>query len=330
MNLPQGSGLRSLRYLAPLALFISAGAVAAGYDPDADRAALRGAANACYDETVRATGLPLTPEKAPEIKTGLDEAVRQCRLAAEAAKSLETGGVQRAAEMAAVAAGRGGPAPEADAKEFAAAASAQRARWSKDDAAQDELRKRVDALPDKKDDGKPNGEKRELKDMLAGSAAALDDADGALKKAEAAAPAMAEGAARLGAARKAALGPADERARADAQVAAGADAFPPAVDEAKKRVDMLGSEPREENRTRAWQKLEPLRDRAREVAAAADRACNRADDFRSRSKDFDRGWDAYDGARRAGAGTPAAAKAALDGAEKTQAAVKDRLDRLRP
>ena len=326
----KGSGRQFVEKLGVLAgLFAAFGGLtparAAGYDPDADRAALRGAANACYDETVRATGLALTAEKAPEIKTGLDEAVRQCRLAAEAAKSLETAGTLRAAEMAAVAAGRGGPAPDAEAKDFAAAAAAQRARRTRDGSAQDELARRVDALPDKKDDGKPNAAKRELKELLASAAAALDAADGALSKAEAAAPAMADGASRLKAAGAASRAPAEERSRYDAQVVAGADAFPAAVDEAKKRVDMLGSEPVQENRTRAWQKLEPLRDAARDVAAAADRACNRADDFHSRSKEFDRGRAAFEAARGAGAGTPAAAKASLDEAERLQATLQDRL-----
>lgn len=331
----KGSGRRFVQKLARQFCFFAAfggltPAAAAKYDPDADRAALRGAANACYDETVRATGLALTPEKAGEIKTGLDEAVRQSKSAQEAAKTLEAEGQKRAAEMAAIAAGRGGPTPEPEAKDFAAAAAVQRSRWSQRAAEQAELRGRVDALPDKKDDGKPDPVKRELKELLGSAGGALDDADAALKRAEAAAPMMTDGAARLKAALKASAGPADERARYDAQVIAGAEDFPPAVGEAKSRVDMLGEEPREKSRARAWQKLEPLRDRARDILAAADRACNRADDFHGRSSDFDRGWADFDAARKSGAGAPAAAAAALDRAEKTQAGVKARLDHPHP
>ncbi|MBI3565529.1 MAG: hypothetical protein HY079_10070 [Elusimicrobia bacterium] len=319
-----------VRPLLAAALLVATPVSAAKYDPDADRAALRGAANACYDETVHATGLALTPEKAAEIKTGLEEAVRRSRSASDAAKTLETEGGKRSAEMTAVAGGRGGPAPEAEAKDFAAAAAAQRARWTKAAAEQDGLKRRVDALPDKKDDGKPDLEKRELKERLGSAAGALDDADAALKRAEASAPAMADGAARLKTALKSSSGPAAERAAYDAQVVSGADAFPPAVGEAKTRVDMLGEEPREKSRARAWEKLDPLRDRARDILAAADRACNRADDFHNRSKDFDRAWSDFDAGRKSGAGAPAAAAAALDRAAQAQAAVKDRLDRSRP
>lgn len=316
--------------IAALLCLVSTRALAGGYDPDGDRAALRAAATACYDETVRAAGLPLEPEKAAAIKAGLDEGVRQARLAENDAKTVETEALKRADEMAAVAAGRGAAPPDAQAKDYNAAAAAQRARWTRAGAAQPDLQKRVDALPDKKDDGTANAAKKDLRALLDRSAAALSDADGALKTAEAAGAAQADGAARLKAAQKAAAGPAEERAAADAQVVAGAEAFPAPVAQAEARVDLLGQEPREQNKALAWQKLDPLRDRAREIFAAADRACNRAHDFHERSKDFDRARADFDAARKAGDGMPPAAAAALDKAEKAQAEAADRLDHPRP
>jgi hypothetical protein len=305
-------------------------AFAQKYDPDADRTALRNAATASYDETVRAAGLPLEPEKAAQIKAGLDEGVRQARLAEEAAKSIETAALKRADEMAAIVAGRGGPAPETAAKDYGAAGWTQRQRWTKATDDQTDLKKRVDALPDKKDDGSTNSAKKEIKDLLARAAAALGDADNALKIAEPAATTMADGAARMKSAQMASLGPADERAGFDSKVVDGAEALPAPVTEAKGRVDMLGQEPREQNKALAWQKLDPLRDRTREIFGAADRACNRADDFHNRSRDFDRAFADFDGAKKAGDGAPAAAAAALDKAEKAQADAHDRLDHPHP
>lgn len=313
-------------------VFLLLGAIdasAAKYDPDADRAALRAAASASYDETVRAAGLPLVPEKAAAIKAGLGEGVRQARIAENEAKTIETEALRRADEMDAVLGGRGGPAPEAAARDFAAAAAALRERCTKDSGAQADLKKRVDAVPDKKEDGSADPDKKVLKDLLGRAASALSDADAALKTAESAGAAMTDGAARMKSARKASRGPAAERARAAAQVVDGAEGLPEPVSGAEYAVDRLGQEPRQESKARAWAALDPLRDRTRDLLAAADRACNRADEFRARSDDFERGRADFAAAKASGAAAPAAAASSLDQAEKAQAEVQDRLDHPR-
>ena len=307
-----------------LLLLAAAPALAAKYDPDGDRAALRSAANASYDAAGRAAGLPLETEKAADIKASLDECLARAGLASAAAKSLETAAGQRSNEMDGALKGHGAPAPDAAAKDSAAAAAVQRARWKSLSADRDELQSRVKALPDQNPDGKSN--KEDLNAALQRAAASLTAADRALGQAEAGAATAADSAGAMALARHRALESDGERAAADGEVVRQADALLPSVSDAKNAVDLLGTEPQSVNRTHAGDKLGAARELARQLDSAADRACNRADDFRSRSDGFDRAQAAFSSASSDGAAALAAAKAALDDADKTQTAVRDRLD----
>jgi hypothetical protein len=70
-----------MRFLTAAILLAPALALAARYDPGADRVALRQAATLCYSTVVDASGLALEPEKAKAISAGLDERLRWRRLA---------------------------------------------------------------------------------------------------------------------------------------------------------------------------------------------------------------------------------------------------------
>ncbi len=301
----------------------SALAAAAKYDPDEDRAALRQAARASYDASSNAVGIPLAPERAADIKAALDESLAQANLASNRAKSLETTASQRADAMAGELKGHGAPAPASDAKDLNDAAAASRARWKTLSKDHDDLPARVSALPH------ANKDKASLNASLVSSAASLTAADAALTQAEAAGAAATAAVSAMALAEKRAHGSADERAAPDAEVSRLDDALPPAVADAKAAVDLLGQEPQSVNRTRAGQKLAVPRDLMGRLYTAADRACNRADEYHSRSAAFDRAQADFDAAKTAGAST-ADAKTALDSADSTQTGVRARLDRLKP
>jgi hypothetical protein len=289
------------------------------YDPDQDRAALRQAARASYDASSNAVGIPLLPEKAADIKAALDESLAQANLASNRAKSLETTASQRADAMAGELKGHGAPAPASDAKDLNDAAAASRARLKTLSKDHDDLQARVSALPD------ANKDKASLNAVLGNSAASLTAADSALTQAEAAGTTATAAVAAMALAEKRARHSADERSAADADVSRLDEALPAAVSDAKSAVDMLGQEPQSANRTRAGQKLAVPHDLTGQLYTAADRACNRADDYHSRSAAFDAAQADFDAAKTAGAST-ADAKTALDSADSTQAGVRSRLD----
>lgn len=305
-------------------LVLAVPALAGKYDPDQDRAALRQAASASYDAATRAAGVPLVPERAAEIRTDLDESVNQANLASNAAKNLETGAAQRAGEMAGELKGHGAPPPSSDAKDLSDAAAKSRARWKALSKDHDDLSARVAALPD------TNKDKPDLKAKLGRAADELTAANTALVKAEAAAADASAGVEQLELADKRAKSSAAELSPQDADVIRLADALPPPVAEAKDSTALLGQEPQGTNRTRAGQKISVPRDLTSQLYSAADRACNRADDYHSRSNAFDRALAAFAAAKSAGQPALDAAKAALDDADKTQAAVRDRLDHPKP
>jgi hypothetical protein len=312
---------------ASILLLLPSLALAGKYDPGEDRAALRRHASAAYDAAASAAGRPLEPQKAAVIKADLDESLAQARLAAESAKSLETAASLRADEMDNILKGKIGPLPEGAAKDLGDAAAAGRARWKTLTKDREELRRKVDALPDQKPDGKPNEEKARMKGDLDRAGAALDGADAALTAAESGAAVMTDAAARLKDARRRSLGPAGERKAADAEAAGVADDLPPPVAEAKAAVDLLDQEPKSVNRTRAGDKLGVPRELTRRLYAAADRACNRDGDFVGLSGAFDRARTAFEDARQAAGGKPDAAKALMDQAEAVQTDVHARLGR---
>lgn len=294
------------------------------YDPDSDRAALRQAAIAANDAASRAAAVPLLPERAGDIKSYLDQSVVQADLASNAAKSLETGAATRSGEMSGELNGHGEPAPASAAKDLAAASAAQRERWKTLSADHDELQDRVNGLPDS------NPDKARSHARLNDASASLATADAALSRAQASATAMTQAVAGMELAQRRSGDSAAELSAADVEVSRLAAALPPPVDEAKAATALLGQEPQGPNRTRAGQKISVPHDITGQLFTAADRAGNRADDYRSRSAAFEQAQAAFDSAKNDAAGTPDAAKAALDAASAIQDQIRARLDRPKP
>jgi len=296
----------------------------ANFDPSSDRAALRQAAISANDAASRAAAAPLVPERAGDIKSYLDESVVQADLAANAAKSLESGAAKRAGEMSGELQGHGEPAPSAAAKDLAAAASAQRERWKTLSKDHDDLQSRADALPNS------NPDKGSLEAKLRDAAASLAAADAALNKASAGAAAMTAAVSDMELAQKRAQSSAAELAAADGEVIRLDASLPPPVAEAKAATALLGQEPQGPNRTRAGQKISVPRDITAALFTAADRAGNRAEDYASRSGAFARAQAAFDAAKSDASPAPDAAKKSLDDASALQDQVRSRLDHPRP
>ncbi len=286
---------------------------ASRYDPDADRSALRQAAAASHAAVIDATGLPLLPEKVPAIAAGLDEGLRQAGVASEAARSLSAGAQKRAAETAAgVKAGS-----ERRLKDLSDPVAAERVRWDRLSSEQRDLKTKVDELS--------GDEKKKLLALLAKASDALRDAADGLRPLEEAVRIMGEQALEMKAAHQGGLGPLVEASSAAAAAIGHAESLPAPLAEAKARLAALGSEPREVARKRAWEALEPLRNDARLLYEAADRACNRADDFRRYSVAYGRAFDAFERARAAAGAGPVEAGSRLDEAEKLLERVRERL-----
>ena len=300
------------RALLAAALLAALPAWAARYDPGADRFALRQAAIGSYTAVVDATGLPLAPEKVPAITAGLDEGLRLAQAASNAARSLAAAAKRRGAELEA------GVKASSDAKlkELAEPVAAERLRWRKLTAEQDELEKKVDALPDE--------EKQKLRLLLAKADGVLQSADEALRTLEDSVKAMSTQALAMKSIRQESLGSLEEISGNAAAVSLRADELPAPLAEAKARLGALGQEPRELARSRAWEKLEPLRGVTRLLFESADRACNRADDLRRLSAPYDKASGDFDAARL-NASVSSGLKSSLEEARKLLDRVRERL-----
>ena len=302
--------------LAAVLLLAPAPALAARYDPGFDRAALRQAATLANSSVVDATGLALEPEKVPAITAGLDEGLRQARLAAEAARSLDAAARQRGAALES-------GAKDADLarriKEAADPVAAVRARLTRHSAEQAELTGKVEALPEEP--------RKKLRPLLAKAGAGLRAAGDALRPLESALKLMDEQAIALKELRRDSRGPLVEISSAAAGTILRAEDLPPALAEAKARLALLGQEPRAAARGRAWEKLDLLRGITGALFQDADRACNRADELRRVSSDHDRAAEAFEKARGAAAAGPAAVAAFLDETKKLHQEIRDALKR---
>ncbi len=287
-----------------VALLASTPAWAAHYDSDADRAALRQAATLSHSTVVDATSLPLVPDKVPAISAGLDDGERLAQGASGSARSLDTAARQRAVEMdAGVKA-----SSELKIKELADPISAERLRWQRLTADYEDLKQKIDALPD--------GESKPLRPFLAKALAALQSAAETLRPLEESVKIMGAQALVMKEARDDARGSLEEIATHTAGVILRAEEIPAPLGDAKIRLGALGQEPRDVNRSRAWEKLEMLRGITRLLFEAADRACNRANDFRRNSNDYEKAAGSYETARRTASAGPAGVKSLLDAAQK--------------
>lgn len=303
----------NMKTLLLLAALVPA-ALAADYDPEPGRAALRQAAAGAHNTVVDATGLPLLPEKAAAITAGLDEGRRLAGLAVAAARSLEDASKARAAAMEA---GTKDAVLDGKIKDLTAPVAEQNARLKKLSAEQDELEAKVEKLPEE--------ERKKLKPLAAKAASFLARAGSALAPLDDALKSMAAVAPEMKDQRKRALGPLAELTAAAAGVLRAADEYDFPLGEAKARLLQLGQEPREAARARAWEKLLPLRDAVVALFQHADRACNRADDFRRRSEAYGEAAASFEKGRAAAAAGPAAAREFLDAAHAAQARLREKL-----
>lgn len=289
----------------------------ARYDPDSDRNAFLRQARASYGAAANAAARPLEPGKVKDIDADLDEAVEDARLAGEAAKTLESEAVKRAAEMDAALKGK-----DEEARAAADAAAAGRGRWKALTIGVTEQRARVGAMPDKTPDGKTNEEKARLGGLLDQTAASLAAADQALTASEAAAGLADVDVGRMSEARRRSGRSAGERTASVGEALKAQGELPALVATAKAAVGLIGQEPQSVNRTRAGEALQDPREAARRLAAAADRAFNQADDFRRQSDRFDQAKAAYEAARDDSRRRLGEAKSPLDQAEETLARVR--------
>lgn len=290
---------------------------AARYDPDPDRAALRQAATLCQSAVVDATGLPLEPGKAPLIAAGLEEGLRQASLAAVSARSLGSATRLRGAAMESAAADR---ALDRVIKELLDPVAAERLRMQSLSSKREELKEKVEKLPEE--------EKKKLQPLLAKASGALRSASSAMRPLEDSLKTMSAQALLMKEARRDSAGLLVEVSSAAAGTAGRADELPPAVAEARARLGAISQEPREAARTRAWQQFEILRGAVRLLFHDADRACNRADEFRRVSAAFERASDDFERARRAA--SPSSLKSFLDEAERALATLGERLEKPSP
>ncbi|MCM2304938.1 MAG: hypothetical protein NDJ72_09565, partial [Elusimicrobia bacterium] len=168
-------------------------------------------------------------------------------------------------------------------------------------------------------------ERQKLRPLLARASGGLRAAAEALGPLEEALAGMAARSLDMKERRLDALAPLVEISSAAAGTIARAGELTPAAAEAKARLGALSQEPRAAARTRAWEKLEWLRGLTRLLFQDADRACNRADEFRRHSSAYEEAAGAYDKARRAAATGPVAAKASLDETRKALDVLAERL-----
>lgn len=299
--------------LAALLLF-AAPALAARYDPSFDRAALRQAATLANSAVVDASGLSLEPEKVPAITAGLEEGLRQARLAADAARSLDAAARQRGAALESASKD---PVLARRVKEAADPVAAERARLAPLSSEQADLTRKVDAAPEET--------QKKLRPLLAKADAGLRSASDALRPLEAALKAMEEQALAMKEIQRDSRGPLLEISSAAAGTILRAEDLPTALAEAKSRLALLGAEPRAAARGRAWEKLDILRGITRALFQDADRACNRAEELRGIASDHDRAAEGFEKARGTAAAGPAGVASFLDEAQKLQGEVRDRL-----
>lgn len=300
--------------LAAALLLSPAPALAARYDPSFDRAALRQAATLANSSVVDATGLALEPEKVPAITAGLDEGLRQARLAAEAARSLDAAARLRGAALES---GSKDAVLSRRIKELADPLAAERARLTRLSSEQAALTEKVDALPEEA--------KKKLRPILSKAGAGLRSAGDALRPLESAISVMGERALEMKELQRDSRGPLLEISSAAAGTILRAEDLPPALAEAKARLALLGQEPLAAARGRAWEKLDVLRGVTRMLFQDADRACNRTDEFRRLSSDYDRAAEGFEKARGTAVSGPAGVAASLDEAQRHQKDVRDRL-----
>lgn len=267
--------------IALLTLAVAAFAALSRYEPDALRLSLRQEAQTAYQSVVDATGLTLEPEKAAQIKAGLDEGVRRGRAAGETAAKLLALSQTAFAEMDKAAESR-------DGAELAEAAGGFKARFDAGEREQRELKSRVEALPG--EDPKKTGLLGQIKE----AAERLELLRPGIERLERELKTIADETQRVKDARRRGEDPYRQLSDAANGVSSESERLGALAEAAKPPLDALGQEPRQDARRRAWDKLEPARESARQLFVHADAAANRADEFKRHRAAFERAWRTLD------------------------------------
>lgn len=239
-------------------------------DVEPGRKTLLEAAAAAFQAAEKVAATALEPERAPQLKAGVDRAAALAKTAALSGRDLAVRGQAALAEAELLLKGR--PSRDGLEKKLAAAekeaapALGLRARLG---AEAKKLKERLDKLPKKP---------RDLEGLLAESLRALVDADSALEASPRGLAGMRAAKLQMEAALRKASDSLDALLKAmeilDRAVAVLDKAAPPA----KAGLDGLPNEPRNHSRSMAIQRLQPFIDGARAFYPAADSAANRAEE----------------------------------------------------
>lgn len=296
--------------LFPLLLALNASA--ATYDPSADRAALRQAATGCHAAIVDATGLPLEPEKVPSIVKGLDEGLRLGRAAADTAGGLDAAARTRAKDMKAAT-----DSLDRRLKESSAPVAAERRRIDAGIAGLKEFKTKIEKLPDE--------DQKKFAPRVAKADASLKSAAEALGPAEAAVLVMGQRVLEMKAALRQGGKALEEVSSASTGTVLAAGELADPVAELKRRLSDVGKPPVETSRARVQEVIEPARGASLRLFQAADRACNRADDFRRASSAHADASEAFE--KSLSSANPAPAKPFLEEADKMLTLIRELLEK---
>lgn len=268
-----------------MAFAVPAGATErlAPYAPEAERAALRGAAAGVSAAGDRLAGTPLEKEKAAALVAALDEAVRESVASSSAALNFEAAGRDAVDELGALYDGVDGePGIERRMEELARERGAERARLARlsgQSKLDEEKLKKLKEPPKNKD---------KLLELLHKEEEILKEASDALRAAEEPEAALRESRDRMKDELRRCRGAFGELAGGAGAVRSRAEELQRRAPEARASFGALGRPPEGEARTRAWGRIESLRDSARGLFLGADSALNRGDDLRSRREAFER------------------------------------------
>lgn len=279
----------------------------APYAPEAERAALRGAAAAVSAAGDRLAGTPLEKEKTAALVAALDEALRGAVAAAAAASSFEAAGREASDEVEALFDGADGePGIEKRMDELSRERGVERARLaglsgqSKLD--EDKLKKLKE----------PPKNKDRLLELLHKEEEILKEASDALRASEAPEPALRESRDRMKEELRRCRTAFGELAGGAGAVRSRAEEIQGRAPEARASFGALGRPPEGEARSRAWGRIESLRDCARGLFLGADSALNRGDDLRSRREAFLRRLVRFEAAHKEARGKLERARESLD------------------
>ncbi len=253
----------------------------APYLPEADRAALRAASSALTAAMDRMAGLPLEKERVGALTAALEEAQVQAVRARAAARDLEGSAAAAAAELGAYFKGGGRePGVEKRLEDLGRDRNSERSRLGKLSARRQEVE---DNLKKKKE---PPKEKDKILDLLKAAAEVLREAEGEIAASERNDSSLREFRDRMKDELRRALSAFSELAGAAAGVVARSEEFESRSPAAREAFGVLGRPPEAEARTRAWEKIDRLRDCARGVFLSADSGGNRESDFSQRREAF--------------------------------------------